>query len=166
MISMETNQIFLQAVELEKENKEEAFSYYMQAAQLGHEKSMQCVAYYYSIQNNYTMALQWYLKLAHMGNVNAMYMVGLYYKQGKGTTIDYKTSMFWLNQVENMNAWYQIADSYEKGLGVPASSSLSIEFYLKAAKAGHVRAMYELARIFQQESTYWLEQAEKNNTND
>ena len=65
-MSMETNQMYLKAVELEKENKEEAFAYYLQAAQLGHEKSMQCVAYYYSIQNNYSIALQWYLKLANM----------------------------------------------------------------------------------------------------
>ena len=95
-----------------------------------------------------------------------MYMAGLYYKQGKGTEIDYKASMYWLNQVENMNAWYQMADSYEKGLGVPVSSSLAIKFYLKAANAGHVHAMYQLARIYQQESEFWLKQAEINNTDD
>ena len=163
---MEPNEIYKKAVYLEQTKQEEAFSYYLQAAKAGHEKSMSCVAYYYAKKQEYALAFDWYLILAKKSNVNAMYLVGLYYKWGRGTKKDYKASLYWLNQVENMNAWYQLADSYEKGFGVPPSPSLSIKYYLKAAKAGHVQAMYELARMYRQESEYWLEQAEKNNTNE
>ena len=52
-MSVETNQMYLKAIQLEKENKEEAFSYYLQVARASHVQAIAKLARIYAQESEY-----------------------------------------------------------------------------------------------------------------
>jgi len=61
---------------------------------------------------------------------------------------DYATAMQEYKKVDDPKAMYQIGYMYDKAEGVAQDNKAAVEWYLKAAEKGHVRAQYRLGLFY------------------
>jgi TPR repeat protein len=80
-------------------NYAEAFTWYLKAAEQGHDKSQFYVAYFYHFGNgvaqNYHEALRWYLKAADHNDDAALCNIGSMYHNGEGVEKNYDEAKKW-----------------------------------------------------------------------
>lgn len=74
------------------------------------------------------------LGLAKEGNSYAMYVLGCYYLEGKYTEQNYEEAISWLlkaGKEGSHEAYYKLAECYEKGIGVSKNLNLSNQYKKK-----------------------------------
>jgi Sel1 repeat len=121
-----------------------AFTFFMQAAQLGHVKAWLQLGYQYEkaegVAKNYQEAAAWYRKAALAGNDRAQANLGKMYEDGMGVPQSDQQAFYWFNQLIHVGdyarAFYELARCYELGIGVRSNRQHAIQLYQRAAQLG------------------------------
>lgn len=154
-----------------EQNYAEAFKWISKAAEAGHSGAQSNLGNMYyegeGVEQNYAEALKWYEKAADQGNGFAMYQLGVMYRNGEGTYKNYNEAFRWFRDLTgvryyNFSVWlekypvlhdticdaaYNIGEMYRNGEGVTQNYNTALEWYSKAAEAGHEKAQKAIKEI-------------------
>lgn len=90
-----------------KKKFQQAFDYWLKAAEAGYTKAMCDVGWMYSqghgVEKDNQKAFEYMLKAAQQGYVRAQNNIGLYYKNGTGCKPDLRQAVIWLERAEKAN---------------------------------------------------------------
>lgn len=126
---------------------ENAFQYYMQAAERKNVDAMFKVGvfydYGYGMATDYAKAIEWYRKAADSGHTVAMNNIGAKYEDGKGVEQNKEIAKEWYQKAADLGyAWSM------KNLGNiyynEKKYNLSLEWYQKASDLGDAYSSYSL----------------------
>ena len=127
-------------IELGKNNYEEAFKYFIKAAENGDAEAQNRAAVRYSngqgVNKNMEKARYWWEKSANQGYEKAQCNLANYYYNGVDTGIDYDKAVFWHKKLADKGyAWnkYVLGNCYYYGYGVAQNYDLAINLYEEAA---------------------------------
>lgn len=105
-------------------------------------------------------AIEWYKKaFSAVADEYAAFSLGRLYFAGIGVDKDYAESFnyfYHLRDSKEPGALYAIGMFYEQGWGIDKSSSLSERFYEKAARLGHVLALWRYGLLKLRHGHVWL----------
>jgi len=118
-----------------EENKEKAFTYYLEGANLGSAESMFQLGRYYrdgiEVPRDIEQALEWYKKSSEAGNSDASYVLGNLYFEGVYIPRDFEQSLVFYQlakaQKHNASVIAQIGRAHCLGAGVPQNVPSCIE---------------------------------------
>jgi enhanced entry protein EnhC len=137
-----------------KENKQQAFGYYLQAANSGVSETYYPLAlkYYNGVgtERNVESAYNWFNKAYQQGDNRALAKLAFMNEMGVGTKKDAaKAIIFYqalatLGQVEAM---ISAARLYQQGKGVPQDLDKAFNYYQMAADKGNKFAKYQVAKM-------------------
>ncbi len=141
---------------------EQAIYWYNQGTQINHDRGyLGLGSLYYSgcdsLQLDYGQALKNYQAAADLGNIEAKHMVGVIYHYGRGVDVDYDEALIWYrdaaegSNVRSMNSAgliYKLKKNY----------SNARDWFLKAALRNDQYGAYNLAQIYGDQSTGFLNQ--------
>ena len=163
-----------------KQDGEQAFYWYLQAAERDHLKALSFVAdmswYGYGLPDGDALALDWYRKQAEQGQIWAQWFLADAYRNGRGIDRDYVKAAYWYRQAAELG---EPKAQWKLGLmywGIPAvsleSEDVGSEYDLeqarnwltKAAAEGMPDAQYDLAGLLleideDEEAWLWMEAA-------
>lgn len=134
----------------------EAFNWYLKGANAGDIDSIRKVGEAFRDGNkgtpvSWAQALQWYEKGAAKGDGSCMNILGIMHLNGEGCAKDEKKTRDYFKAAAdkgNRAGLYNMGLGHEKGLwGMPKNRDEAIEYYRKAAKAGHPTAMQRLTAM-------------------
>lgn len=146
----------------QEENEEEAVKWYRKAAELGDAVAQRnlgdCYDEGFGVQQDFSEALYWYRKAAKQGDGSAMLSIGHYYQQGNWVEKDEQEAARWYGKAGKMaeekgdwfvemNASYEVAVCFEKGIGVQKNLDNARFWYQKAADFGLLDAKTALERL-------------------
>ncbi len=134
---------------------EKALEWLGKAAKLGDAKGQFRLAQYLEgevedADKNQMLALEWYKKAAAGGHPDALFHLSRLYFEGKGVVKDPEQAQSLLVQAanaENTDAVIELAAQYEKST-LNADLEISLNLYLRAAKAGDVRGMSKMGNAY------------------
>src|SRR6185437_297591 len=103
---------------------------------------------------DFTKALRLLNRACNQGDHRAAYALATWYLHGKGNLVtkDLVRGAQLLRQAaesDNPDAAYDLAVSYEKGMGVRKSEKRAARLYLKAALLGDKQSIYHVGRCYQ-----------------
>ena len=154
-----------------EQNYTEAFKWISKAAKAGHSEAQSNLGNMYydgeGVEQNYAEAFKWYGRAADKGNGVAMYQLGVMYRNGEGTYKNYNEALRWFRDLTgvryyNFSVWlekypvlhdticdaaYNIGEMYRNGEGVTQNYNTALEWYSKAAEAGHEKAQNAIKEI-------------------
>ena len=125
---------------------ENAFQYYMQAAERKHVEAMFRVGvfydYGYGMPTDYVKAIEWYRKAAELGHTVAMNNIGAKYDNGEGVEQSTEIAKEWWQKAADLGYGFSM-----KNLGGiyyfnEKNYPLAFEWYKKAADLGNAYASY------------------------
>lgn len=132
------------------QNGEEAFKWYLQAAEYGDDRGQFYVgeSYYQGkiVQQDYVQAIKWFTLSAEKGYAIAQYYLGHMYFHGNGVPIDHKEAMRWLTlsvDRECSEARVMLGDLYFKEKSYNGYVR-AFELYKAAAENGYGPAFYKM----------------------
>lgn len=123
---------------------EKATYYYKLAAEQGHDIAQFNLGDMYEngkgVEQSYTKAAEWYCKAAEQGNHEAQRQLGYLYDVGLGVELNKirAAELYRKAGYVDPGLMYETERNYEK----------AIEWYVRAAKQGDVRAQYSLGRMY------------------
>ncbi len=140
-----------------------AIELYKKAADSGHGTAMNNLGTIYRTGENTgkdpALALSWYKKAADAGNTYAYHNLGYMFQTGDGITKDYQKTLNWYEKAATIKysnekylhpgAIYNIATIYTKDDFPGKNTTKAVEWYTKAANAGHVNAMWYLGYLYE-----------------
>lgn len=88
------------------------------------------------------------IRWAKLGDVDSQFKLGVKYFFGEDTRLDYSQAFIWFQKAAQQGhgtAQYNLAQCYEKELGVAQDYSLALYWYQKSAAQGDVDAMTNIA---------------------
>ncbi len=104
------------------------------------------------LEQNYREAFKWYKVSAQRGKRKSRYKLACMYMTGSGIRKNYRCAVngfMELAEQGDLDAIYNIGLCYyEGGYGIGWGMSRSIEWFLKAAKMGHIPSMRKLADCY------------------
>ena len=134
---------------------EQAFSWYMKAANQGHLDSQHKVGYYYTngygVKQDFTLALFWYNKAAAHGYHKSKCNIGWCYENGKGVPQDYSLAVYWYRKAAEQGndlAQGNLGTCYYFGRGVEKDLVQAVYWYRKAAEQGEARSQSNLGSCY------------------
>lgn len=140
-----------------QKNAEEAFRWYMKAANTGSAEGQYIVAVHYSngdgVAKDDNAARDWYVKAANNGHTTAMYILGQGYEFGqKGCPKDNAQALQWYLKAAkrgHSGAQKEVGWRYLRGIGVPVDLPYSKYWYqkLQAQCINKVKELDELTNI-------------------
>lgn len=117
---------------LKEQNYEEAFDWFMKAADGGNAAAQYnlglCYRNGWGVASDSLESFNWFMKAAEGGNASAQYKLGLCYLDGKGVVPDSLESFKWINKAAEQNhtgALNQLAYCYAEGIGTDADMSMA-----------------------------------------
>lgn len=154
-------ELFKKGLEFHKEKKyEEAFAYFLQAAQAGCSAAQNGLGLYYKqgygIDKDQQQAFEWCYKAAKQNNKEGKYNLGLIYLSGIKGEDGKKIGTDLLKEIADeghIEGSYKLAKCYEEGLGIDQSSYYAKEYYIKAANKNYIKAFNKLGHFFLKEIT-------------
>jgi len=125
-----------------------AFTYFMQAARMGHVKAELQVGYHYEkaqgVAQSSQEAAAWYRKAALAGDDIAQANLAHMYEDGRGVPQSDQQAFYWYNQSTHSGnygrAFYELARCYELGIGVRSNRQQAIALYQRAAELRYAGA--------------------------
>jgi len=144
------------AEELHKSgNVQEAFKYYMYAAEQGHADAQACVGAGYFTgecgETDYEEALKWVHKSVEQESANGQYLLAIAHYEGYGVPKDEKEAMKLLKlsaEQGGEHAQQYLGTMYENGIGVTQSYNEAFKWYQKAAEQGDAEAQNSLGVLY------------------
>ncbi|WP_306569624.1 MobP3 family relaxase, partial [Faecalispora jeddahensis] len=137
------------------QDSEQAFQWYLTAAENGHSHGVYCVAKAYEAGNgteqNMDSAIGWYKKAADSNDTYAMYALGKLYRDGAGVEMNPVTSFRYFAaaaQLGNGHAQYACASALLHGIGVQKDTGRAIQLYTDASMKGNYYADYQLGELY------------------
>jgi|GEM_PF-632995 len=151
-----------------KKDPVRAFSWYLQAAELGHPEAQSAVIGYYEegehIGKDPAKALYWLNKAAEQGHEFAIERL---------KEMEQSKALRQAAETGDIEAIYRLAWLYQHGRGVAFDHTQAAHWYEKAAVQGHSDAQYQLGRIYKEglggmerdieKALYWFKQAAEQN---
>jgi TPR repeat protein len=152
-------ELFKKGLEFHKEKKyEEAFPYFVQAAQAGYAAAQNGLGLYYKqgygTDKDQQQAFEWFYKAAKQDNKEGKYNLALIYLSGIEGEDGKKIGTDLLTEVANqghIEGSYKLAKCYEEGIGIAQSSYDAKAYYIKAANKNYVKAFNKLGHFFLKE---------------
>lgn len=166
---------------LKEQNYEEAFDWFMKAADGGNAAAQYnlglCYRNGWGVASDSLESFNWFMKAAEGGNASAQYKLGLCYLDGKGVVPDSLESFKWINKAaeqDHTGALNQLAYCYAEGIGTDADMSMAHstidkaiqmdpdeanlydskgEFYIMAGDKENALKMYE--KVIEMDSTFY-----------
>ena len=119
-----------------------AFNLFQKAAESGDSSSQLNIGYFFDegiyVQRDISKALYWYKKAFHKGSGGgAANNIAITYKAKH----EYRKALWWFHRATNLlnhDAFYEIAQFYEKGLGVKHNKKKALYYYRKAQNSEYV----------------------------
>lgn len=149
--------VFLVVVS-DEENKEmltEAVEWLTFAADLGCDKAMVALAFFYLADDcpffNLERSAAWFGRGAEVGNQEAIYEYGCCYLMGRGVEQNYTKSRFWFEKgsaLDDTLSQFELGVQYSLGEGVDKDLSKAVDLFKKAAEKEHPGAMASLAQFY------------------
>jgi len=145
-------------------NSEEAVKWLKIGTSKGDMHCLDMLAYCYHMgdgveQNNLEAKKYWELS-AKKGSSAAQYNLGIFYENGWSVNKDTEKTLFYFNKNIKKNNSYKnvsligIARIYINGDGVKKNLKKGIKYYKLAAKRGNLRAIFELATMYDEEKSF------------
>lgn len=160
-----------------KENREEAFSWYLKAAKAGYASAMGKVGYMYMegiyADDDPVLGLKWVEKGISLKDPYCIYTLGKCYEEGTGLDEDINKALQWYEKAAefgSIEAMNELGMQYYEGGYVDKDVNKAIMWYKKAADLGDTEAMKKLASLYsdedkEEESVAWYKKAaEKGDT--
>ena len=137
------------------QDSEQAFRWYLAAAENGHPHAAYCAAKAYESGNGTVQdeqsAVKWYQAAADGKDSYAMYALGKIYRDGLGVEQDLETSFRYFYSAAELGheyAQYACANAFLKGIGVKKDVAQAIRFYTASAEKGNHYAEYQLGELY------------------
>ncbi len=134
---------------------QEAFAYFLQAAEKGHIPAKFRVGYMWQygigVPADQEEAFQWIYQAAQGGHVAANFLTGLAYDFGLGTPPSSEQAIFWYQRASDADdamAAYNLGALYATGRGVEKNVEKSLELIQKAADDDFTLAQFHLGYIY------------------
>ena len=142
----------------------EAFKWWQIGASKGDERCLTFLGFCYHMgdgveQNNIEAKKFWELA-SKKGSNGAHYNLGVLYENGWGVSKDLNKALnYYKKNIKKKNDYFNIsllgmARHYFEGLGTNKNIKKGINLYEKAAKLGNLRAIYELANMYDEYNSY------------
>jgi len=136
-------------------NSEEAFGYYLAAAEAGNSLAMNNLGVMYrngrGVSQSDSEAVHWYRAGADAGNADAMANLGWMYRIGAGVDRSDQEGARWYRAAAdsgNADAMFNLGWLYRTGRGVDQSDTEAVRWYQAGADAGSAGAMTNLAWLY------------------
>ena len=139
-----------------------ALEWYTKAAEQGHIKAQEQVAYIYRkgkvVERSYEKYVEWMTKAANQGSAEAQQSLGVFYDKGAdGVPQNYELAAMWFEKAAEqgkVEATYQLGEYYYWGNGVPENNEKAIEWYKKAAEGdvhyvATIEAQWRLGEMYE-----------------
>ena len=127
-------------------DEKKAVEWYTKAAELGYARAMcnlgVCFDNGTGVAKDETVAVEWYAKAAELGNTQAMRYLGVCYKNGSGVSNDKAKQ-------EHTKAPIYAANFLSDGTGTETNEEQAAHWYIKAAEAGDVEALFEAGQCYE-----------------
>lgn len=120
-------------------DKEKGLDFLNQAAVSNYSPAMVELGNYALSENDYDHAVQWYTKAANLHDAGACLQLAHAYFQEKSPLYDPKTGFMWTlkaAQDGSIDAQKELANLYQKGIGVAANEALAKQWQEQSANAG------------------------------
>ena len=153
-----------QATAVVPKDSKEAFKWWQIGASKGDEGCLTYLGFCYHIgdgveQNNIEAKKFWELA-SKKGSNGAHYNLGVLYENGWGVSKDLNKALnYYKKNIKKKNDYFNMsllgmARHYFEGLGTNKNIKKGINLYEQAAKLGNLRAMYELANMYDEYNSY------------
>ena len=148
--------LYKKGEELEANKKySEAFEYYYKAAEMGNDKALFKVGYFYrfalGVEEDFTKAMFYFQKSAQKGNARAMHNIGSLYYYGSGVEKNYTEALNWYEKAAGLNFALSseiLGDMYRLGIGTTVDYLKAKQWYEKAADLGNGTAMGRIGNLY------------------
>jgi TPR repeat protein len=141
-----------------------AFEWWKIGADMGDESCLTALGYCYhmgdGVKQNNLEAKNCWEKAAKKGSNGAYYNLAVLYANGWGVSKDSKKAIrYYKKNIKKKNDYYDmsllaIARHYFEGLGINKNIKKGTNLYEQAAKIGNLRAMFELAHMFDEYNSF------------
>lgn len=145
-------------------NYDQAFKWFLQAANEGDATSMHNIALFYqygrgSVKKDTVAAMGWYQKAATAGDAESQLMIGIKYldkaeedkNEGQKKSENYQKAVQWLTKAADGGkaiAMDMLGNMYHGGIGVPQDYNMAFQWFNKGAIAGDKDSEFELAKLY------------------
>lgn len=139
-----------------------ALEWYTKAAEQGHIRAQEQVAYIYRkgkvVERSYEKYVEWMTKAANQGSAEAQQSLGVFYDKGAdGVPQNYELAAMWFEKAAEqgkVEATYKLGEYYYWGNGVPENNEKAIEWYKKAAEGdvhyvATINAQWRMGEIYE-----------------
>lgn len=133
-----------------KKSEQEAFKYFLSAAEQGMVEAQLNVGYIYDrgVHRNYEEALKWYTLAAEKNYPISQQAIGVMYNNGRGVEQNVTEAEKWFRKAAingNPDAQHNIGYFYLKGIALEKDEQLAFDWFTKAAENGMVDSQFNLA---------------------
>ena len=142
-------------------NKEEAFKWFMKAAEQGDAEAQYTVGAMYNtgegVVKNKEEGFKWLMKAAEEGDKNAQFNVGKMFDTGEGAAQNKEEAFKWYNKAAEQGdavAQYNVGIMYYNGIGVMKNPPQAIYWLKKALEQGYKEAQLQLAYAYEDNKDY------------
>lgn len=141
----------------EAQNYDKAFKLYQKAAEQGHVKAIDNLAWCYNdgkgVKEDKAEAVKWWRKAAEQGYANSQCSLGYSYNYGRGIEKDYKEAVKWYQKAAEQGdgmAQNNLGTMYEFGQGVFQDKKEALRWYLSAVENGEKEySIYNIGRFLE-----------------
>tara|TARA_B100000029_G_scaffold478574_1_gene524810 strand:- start:1676 stop:2581 length:906 start_codon:yes stop_codon:yes gene_type:complete len=145
-------------------DSKEAFKWWQIGASKGDERCLTYLGFCYhmgdGVEQNNIEAKKYWEQASKKGSNGAHYNLGVLYENGWGVSKDLNQALnYYKKNIKKKNDYFNmsllgIARHYFEGLGTNQNIKKGINIYEQAAKLGNLRAMYELANMYDERNSY------------
>ena len=145
-------------------DSKEAFKWWQIGASKGDERCLTYLGFCYhmgdGVEQNNIEAKKCWEQASKKGSNGAHYNLGVLYENGWGVSKNLNKALnYYKKNIKKKNDYFNtsllgMARHYFKGLGTNKNIKKGINLYERAAKLGNLRAMYELANMYDEYNSY------------
>jgi TPR repeat protein len=151
-ITEEEKQALKQAEELADTDPEQAFPFYLKAAEAGHWKALVAVAKGYlkgvGVAQDDVQARKWLKRAAEVDDPESMKLYADMLREGKGGPANGEYAKIWYERAMHHQYWpalYELGVMNDGGHGIPKNEEKAAYWYRRSAAAGNSKAKEILA---------------------
>ena len=133
----------------------EAFNLYSKAADMGNDKALFKVGYFYrfalGVKEDFSKAMEYFQKAAQKGNARAMHNIGSLYYYGDGVEKNYGEALQWYEKAGSLNfalSYNKLGEMYRDGEGTVRDYLEAKQRFEKAAELGNADAMGHIGNLY------------------
>ena len=153
-----------QATAVVPKDSKEAFKWWQIGASKGDERCLTYLGFCYhmgdGVEQNNIEAKKCWEQASKKGSNGAHYNLGVLYENGWGVSKNLNKALnYYKKNIKKKNDYFNMsllgmARHYFEGLGANENIKKGINLYKQAAKLGNLRAMYELANMYDEYNSY------------